>query len=99
MEAGGIHEASVEAGPAAAWFAQPGHGIQDELDPTLIPGAARTLDVSWLLHHGYLAPASLFHAQRGGVAVQDPGHGVRGARADERPDDSVAGVVDAGVDP
>ena len=48
----------VEAGPAAAWFAQPGHGVQYELDPTLIPGAPRTLDIAWLMNHGYLAPVS-----------------------------------------
>ena len=54
----------VEAGPAAAWFAQPGHGVQYELDPTLIPGAPRTLDITWLMNHGYLAPVSPFAPAR-----------------------------------
>jgi nicrotizing toxin Mtb-like protein len=63
----------VEAGPAAAWFAQPGHGIQYVLDPTLIPGAPRTLDVNWLLHHGYLVPTSPFaSAQSGALTGPDP---------------------------
>jgi nicrotizing toxin Mtb-like protein len=57
-----IRRFRVEAGPAAAWFAQPGHGTQYKLDPTLIPGAPRTLDITWLINHGYLAPVSPFPA-------------------------------------
>ncbi|MBR7832610.1 TNT domain-containing protein [Actinospica durhamensis] len=44
----------VDAGPIAAWFAQPGHGEQYQLDPALIPGGPAQLNVLWLLDNGYL---------------------------------------------
>ena len=44
----------VDAGPIAAWFAQPGGGEQFQLDPTLLPGAPTQLNVLWLLNNGYL---------------------------------------------
>jgi Tuberculosis necrotizing toxin len=60
-----IRRFAVQAGPAAAWFGQPGGGLQYQLDPALIPGAPRTLDVGWLLRHRYLAPVSPFAPVRG----------------------------------
>lgn len=45
---------SVDAGPIAPWFAQPGRGLQYQLDSTLIPGAPSALNVLWLLNNGYL---------------------------------------------
>jgi hypothetical protein len=44
----------VDAGPVARWFRQPGYGFQYVLNPQLIPGAPASLDVSWLVSHGYL---------------------------------------------
>ncbi|KAA2260474.1 DUF4237 domain-containing protein [Solihabitans fulvus] len=44
----------VHAGPIAAWFAQPGGGLQYQLDGALLPGAPATLNVLWLLNNGYL---------------------------------------------
>jgi hypothetical protein len=45
----------VDAGPVAAWFAQPGGGLQFQLDSTLIPGAPTPVNVLWLVNNGYLA--------------------------------------------
>jgi Tuberculosis necrotizing toxin len=45
---------TVDAGPIAAWFAQPGGGRQYQLDATLIPGAPATINVVWLVANGYL---------------------------------------------
>jgi hypothetical protein len=43
-------------GSIAPWFAQRGGGEQVELDPALLdPGAGQSLNVQWLLNHGYLA--------------------------------------------
>lgn len=44
----------VDAGPIAAWFAQPGGGRQYQLDATLVPGAPATINVMWLVANGYL---------------------------------------------
>jgi hypothetical protein len=44
----------VDAGPIAPWFDQPGYGFQYQLNPALIPGKPDTLNVLWLLDHGYL---------------------------------------------
>ncbi len=44
----------VDAGPIAPAFAQPGGGIQYQLDATLIAGAPGNLNVQWLVDHGYL---------------------------------------------
>ena len=52
---------NVETGPIAAWFDQPGGGLQFQLDGNLVPGAPAQLNVLWLLDNGYLAdvtPAS-----------------------------------------
>jgi len=46
---------TVDAGPIAAWFAQPGGGLQYQLDSTLVPGAPTQLNVLWLVNNGYLA--------------------------------------------
>lgn len=48
----------VDAGPIAAWFAQPGGGLQYQLDATLIPGAPPKINVLWLVNNGYLARIS-----------------------------------------
>lgn len=45
---------TVDAGPIAAWFEQPGGGLQYQLDATLLPGAPTTLNVLWLVDNGYL---------------------------------------------
>ena len=48
----------VDAGPIAAWFAQPGGGLQYQLDATLVPGAPAQINVMWLVGNGYLARIS-----------------------------------------
>jgi hypothetical protein len=45
---------NVDAGPIAAWFDQPGGGLQFQLDGNLVPGAPAQLDVLWLSDNGYL---------------------------------------------
>lgn len=45
---------AVHAGPIAAWFAQPGDGLQYQLDAALIPGAPTPINVMWLINNGYL---------------------------------------------
>jgi hypothetical protein len=44
----------VEAGPIAPAFGQPGSGLQFQLVGSLLPEAPETVDVKWLLDHGYL---------------------------------------------
>jgi hypothetical protein len=46
---------TVDAGPIAAWFAQPGGGLQYQLDGSLVPGAPAALNVMWLVANGYLS--------------------------------------------
>lgn len=48
----------VRAGFVAAWFEQPGGGIQYQLDATLIPGAPASINVMWLLDQGYVERVS-----------------------------------------
>jgi hypothetical protein len=45
----------VDTGLIAAWFDQPGGGLQFQLDGSLVPGAPAQLSVLWLLDNGYLA--------------------------------------------
>ncbi|WP_280271287.1 TNT domain-containing protein [Nocardia wallacei] len=45
---------TVEAGPIAAWFEQPGGGTQFLLQTTYLPEAGAALNVTWLLQNGYL---------------------------------------------
>jgi len=45
---------AVDAGPIAAWFNQPGGGLQYQLDSSLVAGAPSQLNVLWLLNNGYL---------------------------------------------
>ena len=47
---------TVDAGPIAPWFGQPGYGWQYQLDSALVPGAPAQLNVLWLVSNGYLAP-------------------------------------------
>jgi hypothetical protein len=49
---------SVDAGPIAAWFAQPGGGLQYQLDATLVASAPAQINVLWLINNGYLARIS-----------------------------------------
>lgn len=46
---------TVDAGPIAPWFGQPGYGWQYQLDGALVPGAPARLNVLWLVDNGYLA--------------------------------------------
>ncbi|MFJ8041111.1 TNT domain-containing protein [Kitasatospora sp. NPDC096147] len=46
---------TVDAGPIAPWFGQPGHGWQFQLDARHLPGAPARLNVLWLIDNGYLA--------------------------------------------
>ncbi|RSM90441.1 DUF4237 domain-containing protein [Kibdelosporangium aridum] len=45
---------TVDSGPIAPWFAQPGHGWQYQLKTEHVPGAPSPLNVKWLLDNGYL---------------------------------------------
>ena len=45
---------TVDAGPIAPWFGQPGLGLQYQLDATLIPGDPSGFNVGWLVTNGYL---------------------------------------------
>lgn len=45
----------VDAGPIAPWFAQPGGGLQYQLDGSLVPGSPAALNVMWLIANGYLS--------------------------------------------
>jgi hypothetical protein len=45
---------TVDTGPVAPWFAQPGGGTQFQLDSSLVPGAPTPLNVLWLVDNGYL---------------------------------------------
>lgn len=44
----------VDSGPIAAWFDQPGGGLQYQLDSSLVSGAPTQINVLWLLNNGYL---------------------------------------------
>jgi nicrotizing toxin Mtb-like protein len=46
---------AVDAGPIAPWFAQPGGGLQYQLDGSLVAGSPAQLNVMWLLDNGYLS--------------------------------------------
>jgi hypothetical protein len=46
---------TVDAGPIAPWFGQPGYGWQYQLDRTLVPNPPAQLNVLWLVDNGYLA--------------------------------------------
>ena len=46
---------TVDAGPIAPWFGQPGHGRQYQLDGSLVPDAPAQLNVLWLVDNGYLS--------------------------------------------
>jgi hypothetical protein len=49
---------TVDAGPIAPWFGQPGGGTQFQLIGRLVPGAPVALNLLWLLDNGYLTPVS-----------------------------------------
>lgn len=45
---------TVDSGPIAPWFAQPGMGTQFKLEQKYLPEAGAALSITWLLAHGYL---------------------------------------------
>lgn len=45
---------SVDSGPIAPWFAQPGGGVQFQLVSSLVPGAPTPLNVMWLVNNGFM---------------------------------------------
>jgi hypothetical protein len=45
---------TVDSGPIAPWFGQPGFGWQYQLRTEHVPGAPSPLNVKWLLENGYL---------------------------------------------
>ncbi|MFD9129573.1 TNT domain-containing protein [Kitasatospora sp. NPDC059571] len=45
---------AVHSGPIAPWFAQPGLGLQYQLDGALVSGAPTKINVMWLVDNGYL---------------------------------------------
>ena len=47
---------TVDSGPIAPWFGQPGYGWQYQLNSALVPGAPAQLNVLWLVGKGYLVP-------------------------------------------
>jgi Tuberculosis necrotizing toxin len=49
-----VEEFTVDTGPIAPWFAQPGGGRQFQLDAGLVPGAPTPLNVMWLVNNGFL---------------------------------------------
>ncbi|WP_405114813.1 TNT domain-containing protein [Micromonospora sp. NBC_01405] len=53
---------TVDSGPIAPWFAQPGMGTQFQLNPAYLPQAGATLNVTWLLQNGYLVEENLEQA-------------------------------------
>ncbi|MFE9956115.1 TNT domain-containing protein [Micromonospora sp. NPDC005299] len=50
---------TVDSGPVAPWFAQPGMGTQIRLNPAYLPQAGAVLSVRWLLDNGYLVEEDL----------------------------------------
>lgn len=50
---------SVDAGPAAAWFAQPGGGVQYVLNNAYLPQAGGNLNVTWLVSNQFLVEENL----------------------------------------
>ncbi|MEO3775684.1 TNT domain-containing protein [Micromonospora sp. B11E3] len=50
---------TVDSGPIAPWFAQPGQGTQFRLNPAYLPQAGSSLTVTWLLQNGYLVEENL----------------------------------------
>jgi len=53
-----IRAFTVEAGPVAPAFGQPGFGLQYQLVSSLLPGDPAKANVYWLVDHGYLTAAS-----------------------------------------
>lgn len=50
---------TVDSGPIAPWFAQPGMGTQFKLNATYLPQAGSDLSVTWLLTNGFLVEENL----------------------------------------
>ncbi|MEU4565953.1 glycohydrolase toxin TNT-related protein [Micromonospora sp. NPDC023956] len=50
---------TVDSGPTAPWFAQPGMGTQYKLERRHLPAAGAQLSVTWLIQHGYLVEEDL----------------------------------------
>jgi hypothetical protein len=66
---------TVDSGPIAPWFAQPGMGTQYKLEAKYLPQAGTQLSVTWLVEHGYLVEENIAApnvdpcASRAGVTV------------------------------
>jgi hypothetical protein len=54
---------SVQGGPIAPAFGQPGKGLQYMLIGALVTGAPERLNVRWLLDNGYLRGCTLVPSQ------------------------------------
>lgn len=46
----------IDSGPIAAWFGQPGGGMQYQLVAGLLPEHPASVSVGWMVDHGYLEP-------------------------------------------
>lgn len=58
-----VHDFSVDGGPIAPAFGQPGHGLQYFLVAALVPGAPDRINVKWLIDNGFLTRCVLVVAQ------------------------------------
>ena len=58
-----VRDFTVDGGPIAPAFGQPGNGLQYLLVAALVPGAPERLNVRWLIDHGYLARCVLIVAR------------------------------------
>ncbi|MEV0327011.1 TNT domain-containing protein [Micromonospora echinospora] len=62
---------TVDSGPVAPWFAQPGMGTQFKLEQRYLPEAGGQLSITWLIENGYLVEEDLTtrpHGQCGATA-------------------------------
>ncbi|WDZ86172.1 TNT domain-containing protein [Micromonospora cathayae] len=50
---------TVDSGPIAPWFAQPGMGTQFKLESKYLPQAGTQLSVTWLVAHGFLVEENI----------------------------------------
>jgi hypothetical protein len=53
---------TVDAGPIAPWFAQPGWGTQFKLEQKYVPEAGGALSITWLLAHHFLVEEDIRRA-------------------------------------
>ncbi|BCL15034.1 TNT domain-containing protein [Micromonospora sagamiensis] len=60
---------TVDSGPIAPWFAQPGMGTQYKLERRHLPEAGPQLSITWLIEHGYLVEENVTAAPRAQCAA------------------------------